>query len=86
MFARACLNHFVFFTGAISVHCDKKICSQSSGHEEIIHTGTWNVSSLRSGSPCGNKEAEFRGKERKLMRVGCLGLVNAVLLPEVSAV
>ncbi|MEQ2226461.1 hypothetical protein ILYODFUR_027689 [Ilyodon furcidens] len=29
------------------------------GHEELIHTGTWNVSSLRSHSPRGNKEVEF---------------------------
>lgn len=30
-----------------------------SGHEELIHAAAWNVSSLTSGSPRGNKEVEF---------------------------
>lgn len=37
-----------------------------TGHEELIHAGMWNVSSLRSHSPRGNKEVGFvEGEEAR---------------------
>lgn len=74
------------FTTVVSVYCNNDMLELESGHEELIHAAAWNVSSLTSDSPRGNKEVEFVGKERKLMRVGYLGLVNAVSLPKVPAV
>lgn len=55
-------NHF--FTSVVSSYCNKKhACILRCGHEELIHAGTWNVSSLRSDSPRGNKEVGVREGE-----------------------
>ena len=83
---RLCLfNHFVVFNSAVSSHCKKKKKSTlaEKWHEELIRARSWNASSLRFDSLWGNK---MRKGGRKLMRVGCLGLVIAVSLPEVPAV
>lgn len=61
----------------------KKSTLAGKWHEELIHAGSWNASSLRFDSLWGNK---MRKGGRKLMGVGCLGLVIPVSLPEVPAV
>lgn len=87
MCVRLCLfNHFVVFNSAVSSHCKKKKKKSTLAgkwHEELIHAGSWNASSLRFDSLWGNK---MRKGGRKLMGVGCLGLVIPVSLPEVPAV
>lgn len=57
MYVCLCLSNRVFTT-VVSVYCNKDMLELESGHEELIHALAWNVSSLTSDSPRGNKEVE----------------------------